>query len=185
MVFSQQCVQELSPPFSCEQDIAPYLLGFWVGLPSEGLARCKCAVNHWLVADNFCFQLMMILVQRLCLVQILPQLLRCCQRQEFFDPLQLRIQFKHKLVKPQGLLQCSTMLLSQLSQCAKSAVIQNHSLYQEHSHTTYPSNNCLKHIPQVPHLKYLSPEVSNIQPSHRAYTNYRMGPCSVPTLILF
>jgi len=166
MVFSQQCIQQLSLPFSCEQDIAPYLLGLWVGLPNEGLARCKYAVNHWLVADNFFFQLTMFLVQRLCLVQILPQLLRRCKGQVLFDPLQLWIQFKHKLVKPQGLLQCGTALISQLSQCAKSAVIQNHSLYQEHSHTTYPSTNCLKHIPQVPHLEYLSPEVSIIQPTH-------------------
>ena len=129
MFFSRQCVQLLSPSFLWEQDIGPYLLGLWVGLPNEGLARCKCAVNHGLVAYNFCFQLTMFLVQRLCLVQILPQLLRCCKRQVFFDPLLLCIHLKHKFVKPQRLLQCSTTLVSRLSQCDKSAVIQNHSLY--------------------------------------------------------
>lgn len=101
MVFIRQCVKQLSPSFSWEQDIGPYLLGLWVGLPNEGLARCKCAVNHGLVAYNFCFQLTMFLVQRLCLVQILAQLLRRCKGQVLFDPLLLCIQFKHKLVKPQ------------------------------------------------------------------------------------
>ena len=158
MVFSWQCVQHLSPPFSWEHDIGPYLLGLWVGLLNEGLARCKCAVNHGLMADDFCFQLMMFLVQRLCLVQILPQLLRRCKGQVLFDPLLLCIQFKHKLVKPQWLLQCGTTLVSRLTQCAKSAVIQNHSVYQKHCHTTYPSTNCLK---QIPHFEYFSPGVSN------------------------
>ena len=183
MVFSRQCVQQLSPSLSCEQDTGPYLLGLWVALPNEGLARCKCAVNHGLVADNFCFQLTMFLVQRLCLVQILPQLLRWCKWQVLFDPLLLCIQFKHKLVKSQWLLQCGTTLVSRLSQCAKSAVIQNYSLYQEHSHTTYPSTNCLYHIPQVPHLEYFSPGVSNRKPSHWAYHNYRKGRCSMPTFL--
>ena len=97
-----------------------------------------------------------------------------------FDPLLLCIQFKHKLVKSQWLLQCGTTLVSRLSQCAKSAVIQNHSLYQEHSHTSYPSTNCLKHIPQDPHLEYFCPGVSNRKPSHWAYRNYRKGPYSIP-----
>jgi len=154
MFFSQQCVQQLSPPFLWEQEIGPYLLGLWVSLPNEGLARCKCAVNHGLVAYNFCFQLTMFLVQRLCLVQILPQLLRRCKGQVLFDPLLLCIQFKHILVKLQWILQCRTPLVSHLSQCAKSVDIQNHNQCQEHTHTTYPSTNCLQHILQVPHLEY-------------------------------
>ena len=128
MVFSRQSVQQLNPPSSCEQDIGPYLLDFWVCLPSGGLARCKCAADHGLVADFFFFQVTMFLFQRLCLVQNLPQLL--------FDPLQMCIQFRQNLVKLQRLLQCSIALVSQLLQCSKSTVIQNHSLYQEHSHTT-------------------------------------------------
>ena len=154
MFFSQQCVQQFSPPFLWEQEIGLYLLGLWVGLPNEGLARCKCAVNHGLVAYNFCFQLTMFLVQRLCLVQILPQLLRRCKGQVLFDPLLLCIQFKHILVKLQWILQCRTPLVSHLSQCAKSVDIQNHNQCQEHTHTTYPSTNCLQHILQVPHLEY-------------------------------
>ena len=184
MVFSWHWLQQHNPPFSWEQDIGPYLLGLWVGLSNEGLARCKCVVNHLLVADDFCFQLMMFLVQRLCLVQILPQLLRHCKGQVLFDPLLLCIQFKHKLVKLQWFFQCGTTLVSQLSQCAKSAVIENHSLYQEHSHTTYPSTNCLKHIPQVPHFEYFSPGVSNRKPSNWAYPNYMKGPHSVTTFFI-
>ena len=185
MVFSWQCVQQLCPPFSWEQDIGPYLLGLWVGLPNEGLARRKCVVNHGLMANNFCFHLTMFLVQRLCLVQILPQHLWRCKGQVLFDPLLLCIQFKHKLVKLQWLLQCGATPVSWLSQCPKSAVIQNHSLHQEHIHCTYPSTNCQKHIPQVPHFEYFSPGVSNRKPSHWAYPNYRKGPCSVPAFSYF
>jgi hypothetical protein len=71
-----------------------------MGLLNERLARRECAVDHGLVACDLCLQLTMFLVQGLCLMKVLPQLVRCCKRQVLLDPLLLCIQFKHKLVKP-------------------------------------------------------------------------------------
>jgi hypothetical protein len=53
-------------------------------------------------------------------VQVLPQLVRRCKGQMLLDPLLLCVQFEHKLVKPQRLLQCLAPLAGWFSQCTES-----------------------------------------------------------------